>query len=135
MREALVEALRPFIGETGFRPEFVATMASSLYGQFKIDDLDHFVPSWRPSPAWTYKFMRDELGCSFRRGTISRPNLEVIDEMTEHHQLNLRRCALIRADFGYQHWQFMTNDQFGSLTSNLLTKEEGEMMNNARAGQ
>jgi hypothetical protein len=108
MRETLIAEMAPLIGQTGFRPSFVASMAACVY----VEAVGIEVASWHPSPSWTYKFMRDELGCAFRRGTTSRPDLEKIEETDALHMRNLQRIAILRAD-GFEDWQFMTNDQFG----------------------
>lgn len=110
MRQKLVTAAMPLKGMTGFTAEFVSTMAASVY----LEVLGEDVAPWFPSTAWTYKFLHEDLHCSLRRGTSSRPNIEVIAETDALHLRNLRRIGLLRADCGYEDWQFMTNDQFGS---------------------
>ena len=109
MRNTLVEELKPLIGQMGFRPSFISTMTACVYAEAMGNEVAH----WFPSPAWVYNFMREELGCSFRRGTTSRPNHETIAETDALHLRNLQRIAILRAD-GWEDWQFMTNDQFGA---------------------
>jgi len=110
MREKLRAAMTPLIGLTGFTPNYVATAAACVYREVLGED----IAPWYPSTAWTYKFLHDDLHCTLRRATTSRPSIETIAETDLLHLRNLRRIAILRADRGYKDWQFMTNDQFGS---------------------
>ena len=109
MRAKLIAVTTPLIGLTGFTPSYVATSAACAYREVLGDQ----VAAWYPSTSWTYKFMHDELHCTLRRGTTSRPSIETIAETDRLHLRNLRRIAILRAN-GYADWQFMANDQFGS---------------------
>jgi hypothetical protein len=109
MRAKLVDELKPLIGHTGFRPSFVANMASCVY----LESLGGDVPPWHPSPSWVYDFMHEELGCAYRRATSSRPDIPHLAETNALQLLNEQRIAILRAD-GWRDFQFMTNDQFGA---------------------
>ena len=112
MYATLAAELKPFVGRTGFRPMYVAGVASCVYHE-QMAGGDDLPLLWQPSPAWVYKFMHDELNCSYRRATSSRPDVVHVAETDALHLRNMRRIAVLRGD-GYEDWQFMTNDQFGA---------------------
>jgi hypothetical protein len=109
MRKKLKDDCNKLIGEVGFRPSLVLSMASCIYSELMGPD----IPAWSPSLSWVYAFMHGDLNCSFRRATSSRPNFDTDAATDALHLRNCQNIAIKRAD-GWEDWQFMTTDQFGS---------------------